>query len=143
MELDISDIRKITESLNRMNEEINRMDANNGKDLDEEFEEGDSDYGQEDSLDGAIDDEDDECGPVDGGDVIDDALEAMMKVLVDAGYDEDSAESATFDALEALMTDGHLEDMPDISDPAENKAQWVANAMPLVRSQLKEMGLDF
>lgn len=145
-EVSISEIRKISETLEMFNESIKEIDLMTEKKADQA---GDWKLSEpkvsEDALahDPDLDGDDSECGPADQSDLIDEALEGVISTLTEAGYDDDSAESATFDALEFLIDDGILTDTPDMDDAVESKNKWVSNSVPKIVEKLKEMGLDF
>lgn len=76
-------------------------------------------------------------------DVVDDALGKLMDMLVASDYTEESAEEAVFDAIATLINDGSISDTPDaMADDAE-KAEWILNSVPKIKSRLKELGLEF
>lgn len=115
--------------------------------------EGSDDYGTELGLDQALepeahefdndDDEHDDCGPAVNRDMIDDALEELIFMLVQSGYADEDAENAVFDAMELLSANDQLLDTPDISAEEAEKASWIFNYIPKIKLQLKEMGLEF
>ena len=92
-------------------------------------------------IDGKHDD-DDECGPPVNRDIVDDCLESLIEMLVKSGYDDEIADKALYTALESLMESRTIGDTPDLDQPDTVKHQWIANATPLVRRKLREMGLD-
>lgn len=87
--------------------------------------------------------DDGECGPPEETDMVDEAIEGVMKTLVDAGYSDEDAEEAVYDAISTLVDSGDIEDTPDMDHEEEHKALWVKTAIPLIHTQLKNMGLDF
>lgn len=88
-------------------------------------------------------DHDEECGPPTERDVIDDALEGVILLLVNAGYDDEDSEDAVFAAMEQLHNADLCTDTPDIDEPEQAKTAWIFNHIPRIKQKLREMGLDF
>lgn len=109
----------------------------------DEFIEGDLGVNDLEPVGEYVPDEmDDECGPPEETDMVDDMLEAIAKDLVRAGYSEEDAEDATFDAMSSMIEEGLLGDTPDIDEDEGAKGMYVSNAKPKIMARLREMGLD-
>jgi hypothetical protein len=76
-------------------------------------------------------------------DAVDDAIGALMDMLVDADYTEESAEEAVFDAIATLVNDGSIQDTPEADATDAEKAMWISNSIPKVKTRLKALGLEF
>jgi hypothetical protein len=139
--MSVSDIRRITETLDGFNAEIKGMDVM-GKDFLDEAEEGDMDLGTE-LAPGEVHPDDEECGPPEEVDMVDQMLDEVAATLIDAGYSDEDAEDATFDAVSDLIDEGAIEDTPDLHLDDGIKATYVTNAKPRIYAKLKEMGLEF
>lgn len=87
--------------------------------------------------------DDDDCGPATESDAVDEALDGLIELLVDNGYDDEIAEEAVFDAMEGLTTAGMLKDTPELDEPDEVKRDWIVDSMPRLRLKLRDMGLEF
>ena len=84
-----------------------------------------------------------ECGEVRDNDIIDEAHEQQLNLLIEAGYEEDVAEEAMIDALDALFDTGIISEPPHIEEDDETKRAWVADFIPKLHNQFKAMGLEF
>lgn len=87
--------------------------------------------------------DDSECGPDEKRDLVDDAIDGVIDLLIKAEYEEDSAIEATYDAMEILIGDGTMEDTPELDEPDDVKQAWIAHSIPALKAQLKVMGLEF
>jgi hypothetical protein len=76
-------------------------------------------------------------------DIVDNAIESLMDMLVSADYEEESAEEAVFDAIATLIDDQSITDTPEADASSEEKTMWVTNSVPKIKSRLKELGLEF
>lgn len=84
-----------------------------------------------------------DCDPDDQSDIVDKAIDGVISTLVNAGYEDDSAVEATFDAMEALLELGQIEDTPDLDVAEEQKNLWIKNSIPKIKEKLHDMGLEF
>lgn len=94
-------------------------------------------------FDGKADHDEDACGPPVMRDCVDDCLERMIEMLEGAGYDVPVADQAMNEAMALLIEGEMLPDTPDLDQPETAKIAWIANAEPLIRHKLREMGLEF
>lgn len=103
-----------------------------------------SDKPEEFDVDFLLGDHDEEdCGPAENSDVVDDALQEVIDLLVKSGYDDVDSEDAVFSALEQLHSSDQCTDTPDIDATEQIKMAWIFNTVPRLKSKLKDMGLDF
>lgn len=135
--MDLIALKKINRVLaeNKTRLEAFSFMENSGWQGDEEGTHNDE-LGDEFDLDQALDDSEEP-------DMIDGALEDLMNMLVDADYTEEASEEAVFDAIATLVNDGSIMDTPEAIASDDEKAQWVLNAVPKIKSRLKELGLEF
>ena len=133
-----------------LDEQIRGVNIMSGRDLVEDdgedlevpagAEVDDEDMG-DDECDSHADDA--ECGPPEEVDMVDEAIEGVIGELEKAGYSEEDAEEAVYDAMSDLIDAEAIDDTPDMDQEAEVKALWVQTAVPKVKDRLKEMGLEF
>ena len=95
----------------------------------------------DDGCDSHADDAD--CGPPEEYDMIDSAIEGVISELEAAGYSDEDAEEAVYDAMSDLIDASEIDDTPDMDQEAELKALWVQTAIPKIKNRLQEMGLEF
>lgn len=86
---------------------------------------------------------DEDCGPSDGRDMVDRAIDGLVNLLTAADYEDDSALDAVFDAMEKLLDTGVINDTPDMDVSDEDKLNWISKSVPLIKDKLKQMGLEF
>lgn len=96
--------------------------------------------GAEQDLDDALDDEYE--GYSDSDDLVDDKMNALIDAVA-VEYEDDDAFQAVFDAVDSLMKDGSIEDMPSREASPDEKARWAHNYMPKIRNRLRDFGVDF
>ena len=87
--------------------------------------------------------DDSDCGPDEERDLVDDAIDGVIELLVKNEYEEETAIEATYDAMEMLMESGQIDDTPELDESADTKAAWIQKSIPALKAQLKEMGLEF
>lgn len=141
--MDISEVRKITRSLDLSEQAIQDVSALEYDHFSEmelempEYEEGtpNEELGGESGLDDAIGDDESD-------DIIDDFLNNVID-LVAEDYEESSAVDAVTDAVSSLVDDGSIEDVPASIDSDEVKIQWVHNSLPKIKERLHAFGLEF
>jgi hypothetical protein len=80
--------------------------------------------------------------PVTGDDVdiVDDMLWAIMDEVVATGSSEKAAEKIVDNALDSLIDDEIIPDVPEYDSPDAVKAQWVPNARASIKHYLKLRG---
>lgn len=116
------------------------LDTDDFGDEPESDEEGDDDLGSENDVDAAMaialgDDEESD------GDVIDTALLSLIDEVAQE-YEEESAISAVYDAVQDLTDENSIEVMPSENDPDELKVDWVNNSIPKIRAKLQSYGIE-
>lgn len=157
--ISLSEFHKINESLDMFNDELEGInivddeyfdDLEGEEDEDEDGEdfdsdddddnvEGDTDLGIELSVDDALGNPNDE--DAEDADVIDDALMLIIDEVAEE-YEEESAVNAVYDAIDTLVADGSIEDIPTEADSDAEKAIWVQNSVPKVRARLLNLGIE-
>jgi hypothetical protein len=140
-ELTCEDVSRVADSLAMFDENIREVNVMSGREIVEDEGEDLEVAGDDAELDGHEDDG--ECGPPEETDMVDEAIENLMTTLENAGYSEEDAEEAVYDAISALVDSGEIDDTPDMDNEEEHKALWVKNAVPLIRTKLQDMGLEF
>lgn len=73
-------------------------------------------------------------------DIIDEAVWGLMDEVIANGFSEDQAEKKVRSAVEKLVKDELITDLPEYSATDGNKARWIANAVPSVRNWLALKG---
>lgn len=82
------------------------------------------------------------CGPMIASDEIEDAIQRWIGTLSDAGYYEEDAERAVFDALASLVENNIIPDCPDYDMPLPVKNSWIASFDREVAVKLVQLGID-
>jgi hypothetical protein len=85
----------------------------------------------------------DDCLPDDRKDLVDEALDSVIGTLADAGYEDESAIEAVFDAMELLIEENIIEVTPDLDVADDIKKDWIDKTIPKIKERLKVMGLEF
>lgn len=81
------------------------------------------------------------CDDSGRGDIVDVAIMKLTHDLIDLGHNPNKAVEVVFTALADLIAADEIEDSPDIDEPENVKAMWVAQAVPKVKGVIQEMGI--
>lgn len=138
MTLSVSEVRKINDSLEMIDEDLSDMSILNELDMMGD-EEGDEDLGAETNLDGAVDSEEQD---EEQDDIVDDFLSTVIDML-EVEYEPDSAMNAVEDAISSLADEGSIEYPPASDVSNEEKARWIWNSIAKIRERLHDFGLEF
>jgi hypothetical protein len=85
---------------------------------------------------------DNACGPTRDPDEVETCIQDYITKLAAAGYVEEDAERAVFDALASLVESNILPDTPDYDAPLPQKNTWIERFQKVIEIKLKAMGLD-
>ena len=86
--------------------------------------------------------EDNACGPLNPPDEIEEALRHWVSKLKEAGYYDEDAERAVFDAFEALIEGHYVPDTPDYDAPKPVKVVWIERFNQQIPVRLKALGIE-
>lgn len=85
---------------------------------------------------------DNACGPLNPPDEIEETLQLWITKLKNAGYYDEDAERAVFDAFEGLIEGNYISDTPDYDAPKPVKLVWIERFNTQVRMKLIAMGIE-
>lgn len=105
---------------------------------DDDFE-GDSDLGAEFGLDDAFGNDDDDFEGQ--SDIVDDAIMRLIDEVAEE-YEEESAVQAVYDAIEELISENAIADMPEDDATEDDKIRWIQNSIPRIRAKLQSFGIE-
>lgn len=123
--MDVHGIRKINSALGRMNELLEEtsvitITADDVNDLTEEHECS----------------EVFPCGELGEGDEINQFISEVIDQFVEQGVGEEEAQELVFSAMEEFISEGVLEDTPDVDAEPEQKREWIAGFDKLLEQKL-------
>lgn len=73
-------------------------------------------------------------------DIVDEAIWGMMDEVIAFGYSESAAETKVRDAIEKLVKDEVITEVPEYDETDGVKSGWIANSLPRVKNYLSMKG---
>lgn len=73
-------------------------------------------------------------------DIVDESIWGVMDEVIAFGYSEAAAEKKVRDAIEKLVKDGIISEVPEYDEPDGVKGAWISNSLPRVTNLLRMKG---
>jgi hypothetical protein len=94
-----------------------------------------NDYGTETAVTPPSVEKDD-----DQSDIVDESIWGIMDEVIAFGYSEAIAEKKVRDAIEKLVKDEIISEVPEYDEPDGVKSAWISNSLPRVVNYLRMQG---